>query len=290
VILALVVAMIAAPITGGSAWAFVGGQDAHSPGSHAAVWINGKYRCTGTVVGDRTWVLTSGDCAALAQTAPTEAVVGTLALGLCPTSGKGCERVDVVGAFFDPNYTGETPAYDVGLLHLAHPVHVSPAWIDPAFDRVGATGIAAGWGYACQDPAVPTCNQPAATLQRLRMSMVDPARCDLGTLPSGAPVVDPRFVACVAASDGSSAMACIGDSGAVLRGTINVGDGDDLSSRPDFCATSPSGGQGTGLAVRIGPSFWWIINTICHGGDPAATATSVKTLSPAKLARGSSPF
>jgi hypothetical protein len=281
--LGLIIAFVVATImtlTGGAAFAVVGGQDATHPGSHAAVWIDGSYRCTGSVVSDRSWVLTSGDCAALAQTAPTQVVVGTTSLGQCALSQKGCEQVDVVAASFDPNYTGETPAYDVGLLKLARPVHVRPAWIDAAADRVGTQGIAAGWGYTCQDPAVPTCNTPAATLQELRLSMVDASRCDLGTLPSGAPVVDPNLVACVAASDGSKAMLCIGDSGAILLGTINVGDGDDLEPRPDYCSTSPSGGQGTGLATRIGPSLRWIVRTICQGDVVAAGRIPIKTLSP----------
>jgi len=147
--------------------------------------------------------------------------------------------------------------------------------------RPGTLTRATGWGLTtCKDPARPECNVLPTHLQQLDTVIVDPERCDLGTLPTtGGPIFNPRTQVCVGSADGEARAACNGDSGGPLLRRLSgrwyvVGvtsaDGDDLTPRVDDCNTGPDGKPGVVIWAKVRPAFPWIVETLLDADRAAA--------------------
>lgn len=270
-------AQAAAEVTGDGGIAtpsIVGGQQASSLHGEVSFQFGGAHRCGG-VLFIRNWVMTSADCGAAA--AQNGAIVRTGSLDWTT----GGQLVGIKRVVLNPPYTGETPKGDLALVELDRRVDMPTVPLAFGADSAGTPGIPTlitGWGRTCQDPTNPACAVAPNRLKQLATVVADPSRCYLGTTEAGAPVFDPATEVCFASASGLPEMACTGDSGSGLYRymfgrwrlvAILVGDGDDLTPRANYCSTSPSGGQGTGIAERIAPWFPWIIRTL-FSCDPAA--------------------
>jgi secreted trypsin-like serine protease len=258
----------------------VGGENATHPWmvSLQSFSANGpQHECGGVLIAPQ-WVLTAAHCAPF--------VTGQARLNSLNWR-QGGETARIVQVFTNPAYNPDLGfGNDIALVKLERKV-TTPTVPIGTYGPIGSTGIAQGWGLACdtnlQDPAC--LAQRPDLLKQLTMRLTNEHFCDLETA-SGLQLNDPQTMMCLVTNDGSHAGTCFGDSGSpflqTVRGEkvatgISIAVMNNTMPEPHACSQTPGGGPNRDAATKIASQLPWIFQTLWQN-DPAAAVYVVSRL------------
>jgi secreted trypsin-like serine protease len=120
---------LAVPVAAHASPAIIGGSTVSSAPWAAAVFTNGSFTCSGTIIAPD-YVLTATHC-----------ISGTMSVrvGSVNRSSGGTTRA----------VTSTTTKYDLALMHLASPVTTTYMTLSSSYPAVGSTNSIYGWGRTC---------------------------------------------------------------------------------------------------------------------------------------------
>lgn len=131
----------------------IGGGTVSSAPWAAAVFSNGSFTCSGTIIAP-TWVLTARHC-----------VSGTMSVrvGSVYRSSGGVTR----------SVTAAYARYDVALLRLSSSVNTTYVTLSNSYPPVGSTNTIYGWGMTCYSGCNPSEQLKTATVQVTSTNVTD---------------------------------------------------------------------------------------------------------------------
>ncbi|MEO3745120.1 DUF1986 domain-containing protein [Plantactinospora sp. B5E13] len=143
----------AAPPSPGDPSHIIGGSTVSSAPWAAAVFSNGSFTCSGTIIAAR-WVLTARHC-----------VSGTMSV-----------RVGSVNRSSGGVTSGVTAAYgryDLALLNLSTAINTSYVTLSSAYPPVGSTNSIYGWGMTCYSNCSASTTLKTASVQVTSTNVTD---------------------------------------------------------------------------------------------------------------------
>ncbi len=143
---------LAVPVAAHASAGIIGGNAVSSAPWAAAVFTNGTFTCSGTIIAPD-WVLTATHC-----------ISGTMSVrvGSVNRSSGGTTRA----------VTATTTRYDLALMQLASPVTTTYMTLSSSYPPVGSTNSIYGWGRTCS-----TCSL-SATLKTATVKVTSTGQRD----------------------------------------------------------------------------------------------------------------
>lgn len=127
---------LAVPVAAHASAGIIGGSTVSSAPWAAAVFTNGNFTCSGTIISPD-YVLTATHC-----------ISGTMSVrvGSVNRSSGGTTRA----------VTATTTRYDLALMHLASPITTTYMTLSSSYPPVGSTNSIYGWGRTCSNCSLAT--------------------------------------------------------------------------------------------------------------------------------------
>ncbi|WJK38132.1 DUF1986 domain-containing protein [Solwaraspora sp. WMMA2056] len=130
-------ALVGAALTPSTAAAapqqIIGGDTVSSAPWAAAVYSDGSFRCSGSIIASR-WVLTAEHC-----------IGGSMSVRVGSVHHATGGQVSAVSA----TYSQDGYLYDIGLLYLSTPISTTYVTLATSDPPVGSTNTIYGWGRSC---------------------------------------------------------------------------------------------------------------------------------------------